>query len=198
MLKPVRRIVTGLDAGKRSAILFDGAADTKGESPDWAGMGVTLLWRSAEVPADNSGSADAAAGPLQLMSSPRGKVLFACKDRACCPGGSESMLSDMERHSALARQRQYTDLSRIPVSMRPEHFVHNVFSPACDMLTRASDIHELFKKAQRRMLSVKTVLLDLHRERLRVQEKRRVPGEDTSPPPTARIIPLSPREPRGR
>jgi hypothetical protein len=134
----------------------------------------------------------------KLMSSPRGKVLFACKDRACCPGGSESMLSDMERHSALARQRQYTDLSRIPVSMRPEHFVHNVFSPACDMLTRASDIHELFKKAQRRMLSVKTVLLDLHRERLRVQEKRRVPGEDTSPPPTARIIPLSPREPRGR
>jgi hypothetical protein len=108
------------------------------------------------------------------------------------------MLGDMGRHSALARQRQYTELSRIPVSMRPEHFVHSVFSPACDMLTRASDIHELFKKPQPRMLSVKSVLIDLHRERLRSQQKRRIADSDTSQPPTARIIPLPPREPKGR
>jgi hypothetical protein len=134
----------------------------------------------------------------KLMSSPRGKVQFACKDKGCCPNGFESMLGDMERHSTLARQRQYTELSRIPVSMRAEHFIHNVFSPVCDMLTRASDVHELFKKTQRRMLSVKAVLLDLHRERVRIQERSRVPGNDSSRPPTARVIPLTPREPRGR
>jgi hypothetical protein len=134
----------------------------------------------------------------KLMSSPRGKLQFACKEKACCPDGSESMLGDMERHSAIARQRQYVELSRIPVSMRAEHFVHNVFSPVCDMLTRASDVHELFKKTQRRMLSVKAVLLDLHRERTRIQEKSRAPDNDSSRPPTAKIIPLTPREPRGR
>ncbi len=134
----------------------------------------------------------------KLMSSPRGKVQFACKDKGCCPNGFESMLGDMERLSTLARQRQYTELSRIPVSMRAEHFIHNVFSPVCDMLTRASDVHELFKKTQRRMLSVKAVLLDLHRERVRIQERSRVPGNDSSRPTTARVIPLTPREPRGR
>ena len=134
----------------------------------------------------------------KLMSSPRGKVQFACKDKGCCPDGFESMLGDMERHSTLARQRQYSELSRIPVSMRAEHFIHNVFSPVCDMLTRASDVHEIFKKTQRRMLSVKAVLLDLHRERVRIQERSRVPSNDSSRPPTARIIPLTPREPRGR
>jgi len=95
-------------------------------------------------------------------------------------------------------RRQYTELSRIPVSMRAEYFIHNVFSPVCDMLTRASDIHDLFKKTQRRVLSVKAVLLDLLRERVRIQEGLRVPGNDSSRPPTARIIPLTPREPRGR
>jgi hypothetical protein len=134
----------------------------------------------------------------KLMSSPRGKLQFACKEKACCPDGSESMLGDMERHSAIARQRQYVELSRIPVSMRAEHFVHNVFSPVCDMLTRASDVHELFKKTQRRMLSVKAVLLDLHRERARIQERSRAPDDDSLRPPTAKIIPLTPREPRGR
>jgi hypothetical protein len=134
----------------------------------------------------------------KLMSSSRGKLQFACKERTCCPAGFESMLGDMERHSALTRQRQYTELSRIPVSMRAEHFIHSVFSPVCDMLTRASDVHEPFKKSQRRMLSVKAVLLDLNRQRVRIQERLRAPDNDSSRPQTARIIPLPPREPRGR
>jgi mannose-6-phosphate isomerase-like protein (cupin superfamily) len=99
---PVRRVVTGLDARGESTIVFDGEATTRGESPDWPGMGVTLLWKSAALPADNSGNADAAAGPLQLMSSPLGAefLVWQCpplreldalppeqRARALSPGG---------------------------------------------------------------------------------------------------------------
>ena len=42
MLNAVRRAVTGIDADGKSAVLFDGAASARGESPDWTGMGVTL------------------------------------------------------------------------------------------------------------------------------------------------------------
>ena len=61
MLNPVRRVVTGLNARGESAVQFDGHAALRGESPHWPGMGVTLLWKCATVPADNSGNADAAA-----------------------------------------------------------------------------------------------------------------------------------------
>jgi hypothetical protein len=129
---------------------------------------------------------------VKLMGSSRGKLHFACRDYACCPKGYQSMLDDSERHSALARQRQYSELSRVPPTMRAEHFIHNVVTPVCDMLTRASDVHEMFKQAQRRMLSVKEMLIDLQRSRptlSRPADSARIPG---------RVIPLPPREPRGR
>jgi len=72
MLSPVRRVVTGRNPAGQSVVLHDGAAATQGESPDWPGMGVTLLWKSGALPADNSGTADTAAGPMQLMNSPGG------------------------------------------------------------------------------------------------------------------------------
>ena len=129
---------------------------------------------------------------VKLMGSSRGRSHFACRVAACCPKGYQSMLDDSERHSALARQRQYGELSRVPPSMRADHFIHNVVTPVCDMLTRASDVHETFKQAQRRMLSVKEMLIDLQRSRpisSRQVDSARLPG---------RVIPLTPREPRGR
>ena len=54
MLKPVRRVVTGLNAAGNSTVLYDGTSTSKGESPDWPGMGVTMLWRSGEVPASRA------------------------------------------------------------------------------------------------------------------------------------------------
>jgi quercetin dioxygenase-like cupin family protein len=52
--KVPRRVVTGLDANGRSCILFDG------EVPQ-LGPVANLVWRTGAVPADNAGSADAAA-----------------------------------------------------------------------------------------------------------------------------------------
>lgn len=46
-MKPPRRVVTGLDAERRSCVLFDGPAQ-KG------------IWSHAQSPADNSGSEDTA------------------------------------------------------------------------------------------------------------------------------------------
>lgn len=131
-----------------------------------------------------------------LLSSNRGKLHFACQERTCCPDGYESMLSDPERHSALARQRQYLELSKVPPSLRAGYFIDTMVTPICDMLARASDLHPPFRDAQRRMLSIKEVLADLMQGDKQVtgrpMETRRV--SHTS----AQIITLTPREPKGR
>lgn len=96
MLNPVRRIVTGLNERGESAVILDGHATNQGESPDWPGMGVTLLWKSARIPADNAGNVDAAAGPLQLMNSPRGTEFLIWQ----CPP-----LKDLDRLTPEQRER---------------------------------------------------------------------------------------------
>jgi hypothetical protein len=80
------------------------------------------------------------------------------------------MLGDAERHSVLARQRQFTELTRVPASMRAEHFIHSVATPACNMLARASDMDVRFKKMHRRIISVKETLLDLANEQKKARE----------------------------
>lgn len=45
-MNPIRRVVTGLDAEGRSSIVIDGPAQP-------------VIWSTADVPADNSGNADA-------------------------------------------------------------------------------------------------------------------------------------------
>jgi quercetin dioxygenase-like cupin family protein len=49
-----RRVVTGLNDQGQSCVIADGPVQTHGQAP-------SLIWRSAAVPADNSGSKDAAA-----------------------------------------------------------------------------------------------------------------------------------------
>lgn len=50
-----RRVVTGLDDRGRSCVIFDGPV------PRHDGQPSNVVWRSASVPADNSGNEDAAA-----------------------------------------------------------------------------------------------------------------------------------------
>ena len=134
----------------------------------------------------------------RLFGSNRGKLHFACKDQKCCPNGYEDMLADPQRHSALARQRQYRELARVPPSLRGGYFIDTVITPICDMLARASDVHGPFRDMQRRMLSIKEVLADLQREREQ-QRARSVSAEaETARLTSARVISLTPREPKGR
>jgi len=79
-LQVVRRVVTGLDSEGRSAVLQDGPAANRAETPNWPGMGVTLLWMTDEVPVDNSGNGDAADRPFQVLPSARGTsfIIWQC------------------------------------------------------------------------------------------------------------------------
>jgi mannose-6-phosphate isomerase-like protein (cupin superfamily) len=52
---PVRRVVTGLDAEGRSCVLFDGVVEPLVPPP---GGSVVNIWRSASLPADNTGGDD--------------------------------------------------------------------------------------------------------------------------------------------
>jgi hypothetical protein len=135
---------------------------------------------------------------VRLLSSSRGKFHFACRERVCCPLGSQSMLEDPQRHSALARQRQYVELSNVPASMRAEHFIHNVATPVCDALARASDVHEPFKAMHRRALSVKEVLIDLWHEQKTARQHRVESSPAAHTHPAAQVLPFTPREPRRR
>lgn len=124
-------------------------------------------------------------------------VHFACKDPTCCPAGQRDMLGDAERHSALARHRHYWELARIPPTMRADYFIHQIVTPACDMLARASDLDESFKPIHRRTLSVKEMLIDLHRKQ-QEERSRETPSSTITARAGARVIPFVNPEPRDR
>ena len=74
MLKPIRRIVTGHDAKGRSIILSDGPSPHVLTLPGRPDFGLTNLWVTDAAPADNSGTADAAARPVVLEPPPNGSL----------------------------------------------------------------------------------------------------------------------------
>ena len=55
-----RRVVTGLDTEGKSCVIFDG------EIPDPGGNGVGIVWRTSNLPADNSRNDDAADQPFSF------------------------------------------------------------------------------------------------------------------------------------
>lgn len=196
--------IAGVSAYALGAVDFIESGITTGDSFDISSLQRPAVSGKSGFPAapriyiEALGSTVECKIAANLFSSPRGRSFFGCKDRACCPNGYQDMLEDAERHSALARQRQYTELSRVPPTMRAEHFIHNVVTPVCDMLARASDLHEPFKKAHRRTLSVKEMLIDLHRQQKELRDKL-IAASPAMPPHTgARVIRLTPREPKGR
>ena len=75
MLRPVRRIVTGHDADGRSIILSDEPSPHLKPNPVNPERGLTDLWRTYSMPADNSGDADAAATEV-VLTPPLGGSVF--------------------------------------------------------------------------------------------------------------------------
>jgi mannose-6-phosphate isomerase-like protein (cupin superfamily) len=76
MLKPIRRIVTGHNAQGRSVIVSDGPSPHVLALLDDPPLGMTDLWVTARTPADNTGTADAAARPAITLEPPRGGSIF--------------------------------------------------------------------------------------------------------------------------
>ncbi|MFT3817158.1 MAG: cupin domain-containing protein [Rubrivivax sp.] len=71
----IRRVVTGHDAQGRSTFLMDGLAPNVKEMESMPGVALTDLWETTTAPADNTGSADAAARPVRLEPPPVGSIL---------------------------------------------------------------------------------------------------------------------------
>jgi len=75
MVWRIRRVVTGHDAQGRSSFLMDGLAPNVKEMESMPGVALTDLWETTAAPADNSGSADAAARPVKLEPPAVGSIL---------------------------------------------------------------------------------------------------------------------------
>ncbi len=71
----IRRVVTGHDQQGRSTFLLDGLAPNVKEMESMPGVALTDLWETTTAPADNSGSADAAARPVKLEPPSVGSIL---------------------------------------------------------------------------------------------------------------------------
>jgi hypothetical protein len=76
MLRKIRRIVTGHNAQGRSVIVSDAPSPHVLALLDDPPFGLTDLWVTYGSPADNSGSADAAARPNITLEPPRGGSIF--------------------------------------------------------------------------------------------------------------------------
>jgi quercetin dioxygenase-like cupin family protein len=70
--KTTRRIVTGHDAEGRAVALFDDPVMSRQRSP--GGNALTMLWVTAETPADMAGTADRAAAPVGVPPPANGSI----------------------------------------------------------------------------------------------------------------------------
>ena len=99
MVEKIRRVVTAHDDNGRSVFAMDGDADTVKEMESMPGLALTELWRTNGAPADNSGRADAADGPVVLEPASSGTVFrivefppdSAWRDRADARDAFESI-----------------------------------------------------------------------------------------------------------
>jgi len=74
MIKPIRRIVTGHNAGGRSVIASDGPSPHVLTLPGRPDFALTDLWVSGGAPASNAGSADAAKRRITLEPPTNGTI----------------------------------------------------------------------------------------------------------------------------
>jgi hypothetical protein len=114
MLRPIRRVVTGHDRRGKSVIASDGPSPHVLTIPGRTDFGLTNLWVTDTTPADNQGSADAAARPVVLEPPPGGTIFRVVEfppDRAAggfdrkaafaAMGADRAMDPDASRHPGM-------------------------------------------------------------------------------------------------
>jgi naringenin degradation protein FdeH len=74
MLKPVRRVITGHDAQRRSIIASDEASPNTIAISESPAFGMTDLWVTHDAPADNASAGDPAARKIVLEPPARGTI----------------------------------------------------------------------------------------------------------------------------
>jgi quercetin dioxygenase-like cupin family protein len=80
-LSAYRRVVTGLNADGKSCVVIDGPI------PCENGFSAALAWRTAALPADNSGNADPVAPYTLEMLHPTGSAFTICEFKPGTDGG---------------------------------------------------------------------------------------------------------------
>lgn len=75
MLQPIRRIITGHNEHGKSIIISDGPSPNKLPLLETPALGLTDLWVTHSVPADNTIFSDAAARKV-VLEPPRGGTIF--------------------------------------------------------------------------------------------------------------------------
>jgi len=116
MLTPIRRVVTGHDARGKSVIVSDGPSPHTLTIPGHPNFGLTNLWITHGAPADNTGTADAAAAPIVLEPPPSGSIFrvvefppdhtlggFDRKAAFDSMGAGHAMDADASRHPGMHR-----------------------------------------------------------------------------------------------
>jgi naringenin degradation protein FdeH len=114
LLKPIRRVVTGHNAQGKSVIVSDGPSPHAMTLPGNPSFGMTNLWVTDRVPADNTGARDAAARPVVLEPPANGSIFrvvefppdrtLASFDRDAAfgaMGASHAMDKDASRHPGM-------------------------------------------------------------------------------------------------
>lgn len=148
MLRPVRRVVAGLDTDGRSAVLFDGDATTHAENPNWPGFGVKLLWLTDHTPVVVRAGVDEAARPLQILPSPGGSTCVICEFP---PLSSLDAMTSSQR--ALAQQLTFGDT-------HDEQSLQLHATPTLDYLVMISGELTLVLEAGETTLRAGDVLID--------------------------------------
>jgi mannose-6-phosphate isomerase-like protein (cupin superfamily) len=97
MRKPIRRVVTGHDAGGRSVFIMDGAPPHV-YCRSWGSAVVTELWETRSAPASSAGNAETTDHPFRLAPPANGTVFRIVE-----------YPPDKERVAALEAQRRSAD-----------------------------------------------------------------------------------------
>ena len=136
----IRRVVTGLDAGGKAVVLFDGENPHKAKRPG-RGNAPQLLWVTDECPADIAGSADRAAVSIGTSPPAAGSVFRIVDYPPATP--------EAESADASARMRELAHEPAIR-GLPPRHpFMHRtrsidyaiILEGEIDMLLDDSEIH---------------------------------------------------------
>ena len=96
------------------------------------------------------------------------RSILGCTDHRCC-GDIETMLRNPEAHQLKQRDIQITDLSRTPITQRPDRLLNEHLSNAVRTARRASKIRvgdekiaKVLKNAWKRLDNMQEVLSNLH------------------------------------
>lgn len=122
MLKPVRRVVTGPAASGRSSVIIDEKAANQTENARIPGLGVTILWKSASVPTDNSGTADTAGNRFSVRDAPAGVDFIVCEFP---PHSQLRRIPESERAAALLPEEMLPSHTRKSPSAHPGMHQHD-------------------------------------------------------------------------